>query len=326
MKVVQFILILFLLSGYTSAQNDSLAYAMHKNRLVVHTSFSIRDAPFSFKDNFGDFDKLTYRANLNVIHGIGVAYKWFAININYKLPGYIRNTEKYGQTKYFDLGLQFSLKNWYFRVDFHDYIGYGIKKANYISDSIPTTTSNYYLNDKIQSASFGVNAYHFFNHELNMKAALGIVGRYKEPVHGFYLRMTSNIHGVTASNSLIPHEYFTSTPSIHTAKSISAFDVGGIPGYAYLNNINGWQFGAFAGIGAVVQTKVYNYADTQRGFLGMAPRVDLKLQAGYNVTDWFLMLTSSFDQKNIRFKEFRYNQLYYYLRLTYGYRFNINKS
>src|SRR5690554_7573009 len=94
--------------------------------------------------------------------------------------------------------------------------------------------------------------------------------------------MTSNIHGVTASNSLIPHEYFTSTPSIHTAKSISAFDVGGIPGYAYINNINGWQFGAFAGIGAVVQTKVYNYADTQRGFLGMAPRVDLKLQAGYN--------------------------------------------
>src|SRR5690554_6372669 len=114
MKVVQFILILFLLSGYTSAQDDSLAYAMHKNRLVVHTSLSIRDAPFNFKDNFGELDKLTYRANLNVINGIGVAYKCFAIHIKYKRPGHIRNTETSDQTTYFDLGSQFSLKNWYF--------------------------------------------------------------------------------------------------------------------------------------------------------------------------------------------------------------------
>lgn len=322
MKVIISILFLFILSGYTSAQNDSLAYAMHKNRLVVHTSLSIRDAPFSFKDNFGSFDKLSYRANLNVIQGIGVAYKWFAININYKLPGYIRNTEKYGQTKYFDLGLQFSLKKWYFRVDFHDYIGYGIKKASVISKDLPLTSSGYYLNDKIQSASFGINAYHFFNNDLNMKAAVGIVGRYTKSVHGFYLKLTTNIHGVSTSNRLMPYQFFNTNSSIHSAKSISAFDFGAIPGYAYLNNINGWQFGAFAGLGGVIQAKVYTYGVTQRGFLGISPRIDLKLQAGYNVENWFLMLTSSFDQKNIRFKGFGYNQLYYYLRLTYGYRFN----
>jgi|SRR5690554_2697178 len=321
MKVILIILINLFLFGFSYSQNDSLGYTMHKNRLVIHTSISIRDAPFSFKDKFGEFDKLNYRANLNVIHGFGVAYKWFALNINYKLPGYVRNTEKYGKTKYFDLGLQFSLKKWYFRVDFHDYIGYGIKKASVISDTLPITSSGYYLNDKIQSASFGINAYRFFSEDLNMKAAVGIVGRYTKPVHGFYLRLTTNLHGISTSNKLIPHEYFTTTSSIHSANSISAFDFGAIPGYAYLNNIKGWQFGAFAGIGSVIQAKVYAFDGTQRGFLGISPRVDLKLQAGYNVEDWFLMLTSSFDQKNIRFNDFRYSQLYYYLKLTYGYRF-----
>lgn len=323
MKVVLSILILFFLSDYSYSQSDSLAYAMHKNRIVVHTSISLRDAPFSFKDDFEGFKKIGYRSNLNVIQGFGVAYKWFSLNINYKLPGYVKNTEKYGKTKYFDLGLQFTFKNWYFDTDFHDYIGYGIKKASMISDTLPTTSSDYYLNDKIQSASFGINAYHFFNNDLNMKAAVGIVGRYTKPVHGVYLRLTTNIHGVSSSNDLIPHEYFTSTPSIHKSNSISAFDFGGIPGYAYLNNINGWQFGAFAGIGAVIQTKVYAFEGSRRTFLGISPRVDLKLQAGYNVEDWFLMLTSSFDQKHIRFNSFKYNQLYYYLRLTYGYRFKM---
>jgi hypothetical protein len=321
MRIVFSILIFYVFSSYSYAQSDSLAYAMHKDRLVIHTSLSIRDAPFSFKDNFGDFDKLSYRANLNIIHGFGVAYKWFALNINYKLPGQLRNTEKFGKTNYFDIGLQFSLKKWFFRVDFHDYIGYGIKKASLISDTLPLTSSGYFLKDRIQSASFGINAYHFFNEDLNMKAAIGIVGRYTKPVHGFYLRITTNLHGVSSVNGLIPHEYLNTTSSIHTANSISAFDFGAIPGYAYLTNINGWQFGAFAGIGSVVQAKVFNFEGTQRGFLGISPRVDLKLQAGYNVESWFLMLTSSFDQKNIRFNNFRYNQLYYYLRLTYGYRF-----
>lgn len=321
MKTSFIILISFLFIGFSYPQSDSLSYTMHKNSLVLHTSLSLRDAPFSFSDNFGPFNKLNYRANLNVIHGFGVAYKWFALNINYKLPGYVRDTKKYGKTNYFDLGLQFSFKDWYFSANFHDYIGYGIKKASVISDTLPLTSSGFFINDKIQSISFGVNAYRFFNKNLNMKAAQGIVGRYTKPVHGYYLRFTTNLHGVSSSNHLIPYQYFETSTSIHSATSIAAFDFGAIPGYAYLNNINGWQFGAFAGLGGVIQTKVYTFDTTQRGFLGIAPRIDLKLQAGYNVENWFLMITSSFDQKSIRFSNFAYNQVYYYLRLTYGYRF-----
>ncbi|PKR81571.1 hypothetical protein CW751_03335 [Brumimicrobium salinarum] len=321
MKIIKLLLFFWVISNFTYAQSDSLAFAMHKNRITVHTSLSLKDAPFSLRDKFGNFKRLNYRANLNVIHGFGIAHKWFAININYKLPGYVRNTEKFGKTNYFDLGVQFSLKKWYFRVDFHDYRGYGIKNASKIADTIPLSTSGYFLNSKIQSASLGINAYHFFSKDLNMQAAIGIKGRYTQRVHGPYIRITTNLHGISANKGLIPHNFFDSESSIHLSESITAFDVGAIPGYAFLNNIDGWQFGAFVGLGGVIQAKVYNYPGNQRGFLGLAPRVDLKLQVGYNVKNWFLMLTSSFDQKNIRFKTFRYNQLYYYVRLAYGYRF-----
>lgn len=315
-------ILVFLFSVYHSfAQNDSLPYSVYSDKIVVHTSLSYKDAPFNLKSDFGDFNKLKYRANLNLIHGIGIAYKWFAININYKIPSYLRNRSKYGTTKYFDLGFQFNLKSWYFRVDFHDYIGYGIKNAGIISDTLPLTSSNYYLNDDLQSISIGINAYHFFNHDLRMKAATGIVGRYTEPVHGLYLRLTTNLNAITAPNGLIPYAYLNTDLSIHSATTISSFDFGVIPGYAYINNLDGWQFGVFAGLGALVQVKSFKYANQNRSFLGLSPRIDLKVQMGYNVEKWFLMVTSSVDQKRISFSNLTYNQAYYYVRLTYGYRF-----
>ena len=320
MKTGLSIIVFLFLISHSFAQNDSLPYTIYKDKIVLHTSLSFRNAPFNLKGDFGETNLLKYRANLNLIHGIGIAYKWFALNINYKIPSYLGNTEKYGKTKYFDLGFQFNLKSWFVRVDFHDYIGYGIKNAGIISDTLPISSSDYYLNDKLQSMAISINAYHFFNKNLHMKPATGIVGRYRKPVHGLYLRLTTNLNAITAPNGIIPYDYINTTPSVHTATTISAFEFGAIPGYAYIDNINGWQFGIFAGIGGLIQVKSYKYSDQSREFLGFSPRIDLRLQVGYNVEKWFLMLTSSIDQKRINFPDLTYNQLYYYVRLTYGYR------
>lgn len=322
MKVVFTLVFSLFLFGFSYSQEEGLPYVMYPDKAVLHTSFALNDAPFKLRDKFGGFDKLNFRPNLNLVQSVGIAYKWFAAEISYKMPGHIRDTEKFGKTSYFDLGFQFSYKNWDFALSFQDYKGYGIKNAELISDNLPLSTSGYFLNRNLKSRSFGVNAYRFYNPEMRMKPAVGIIGRYTGPVHGVYLRLTTNIHGISSKNGIIPHQYLNSVSSIHKANSISAFDFGAVPGYGYINNVDGWQFGAFAGLGAVIQTKFYSFSNTQRGFLGLAPRVDLKLQLGYNVDDWFLMLTSEFDNKSIRFKNFKYNQTYYNLKLTYGYRFS----
>jgi len=322
MRVLFTVVLSLFIFGILYGQNERLPYTMYPDKVVLHTSLSLNSAPFKLKDNFGNFDKLSYRHNLNLIQGVGLAYKWFAFEISYKLPGHIKNTDKFGKTRYFDLGLQFSYKKWDYSLNFQEYKGFGIKDAKVISKNLPLSPSGYYLNGNIKSTSFGMNAYRFYNPDLRMKPAVGIIGRYTAPVHGAYLKLTTNIHGISSRNRLIPYNYLTTQSSIHKANSISAFDFGAIPGYAYINNIDGWQFGAFAGLGAVIQTKFYSFGNTRRGFLGLAPRFDLKFQAGYNVDNWFLMLTSQFDHKSIRFKNFKYSQTYYSLRLTYGYRFS----
>lgn len=321
MKRIVSIFLLFFLAKTAYTQNDSLPFDSYRDKIVVHTSLSFRDAPFSLKGNFTGTNRLKYRANLNLIHGVGFAYKWFAINLNYKIPSYLKDRDLYGTTKYFDLGFQFTLKKVFVRVDFHDYHGYGIRDAGIYSDKIDVPPSNYYLNEDVRNSALGLNVYYLIDPKLNMKAAIGFTGRYVEPAHGLYLRFTANLHGISSGDRIIPEELVNSDKSIFGAKSISAFDTGVIPGYAYLNNINGWQFSAFAGVGGVIQGKFYRYESKNRGFLGLAPRVDLRIQGGYNVEKWFLMLNSNFDVKTIRYSDLSFNQSNYLIRLTYGYRF-----
>lgn len=320
-----FILILFFAQVCVS-QTDSLPFRSYKENLVIHSSLGYNAAPFSLTGDFGQVNKLKYRANLNPIMGLGVAYKWFALNVNFKLPGYVRNTTNYGRTNYLDLTVKFGIKKWFFNIDLHAYRGFGIKDANLISENLPVSSRNILLNDQLNTFSFSINGYRFHKKGFKMKPALGIVGRYLKKSSSFYIKYTTNIHGIDAANKIMPHTYFENDKAIHRSNNISAFDFGAVPGWAHINNINGWQYGILAGLGGVIQTKTYSFDGTNRGFLGLAPRLDLKVQGGYNVDSWFLMLTSSFDNKSIRFNEFQYQQVYYYLRLTYGYRFKKNKK
>ena len=96
--------------------------------------------------------------------------------------------------------------------------------------------------------------------------------------------------------------------------------------YAYTNRINNWQVGALAGLGGVIQAKFYDVNGVSRGFLGIAPRIDLRFIAGYSKPNYFCSFVTDFDIKSIRFKEFRYNQTFYSLKLIVGYRFERNKE
>jgi hypothetical protein len=124
---------------------------------------------------------------------------------------------------------------------------------------------------------------------------------------------------------LVPLPLQDSTQSKTRATGISAGDIGLIPGVAYVKRWKSFQVGAMAGLGLVVQTKFYAFDGASRGFLGLAPRFDLKFIAGYNQPRYFLLFVSDFDNKSIRFNQLAYRQTFYNLKIVAGVRFNKKK-
>lgn len=326
--------ILFLLFFSTSLLSfsqeefeDELPYVLWKDKLVLHTSLAYNTAPFSLRYKFNDeIEKLSYKANMNPLLGIGFAYKWMALNIGFKLPGYIKNTAEFGKTKYLDLGFQFAVKKWYFNIDLHNYNGFSLKNAVEIDTSLVANGNSNQLRPGIRSSSFSINGWWFNNENFKMKPAIGYVGNYKTKQSSFYLKSSINLHGIADESSIIPNVLHDSLDSKLSSRGLYALDFGVIPGYSYINNKNGWQYGFLAGLGAVVQAKFYQFGTETRGFLGLAPRIDLRLMGGYNVDKYFVMLTGEFDTKSFKFDELKYRHVYYELRITGGYRFRNKKK
>ena len=71
-----------------------------------------------------------------------------------------------------------------------------------------------------------------------------------------------NLHGISSPDGLLPYEYINDNRSILQSALMSVFDFGAVPSYVYGNNINGWQFGGFAGLGVVLQAKFYKFDNT----------------------------------------------------------------
>lgn len=319
------ILLLFLQSSALTQESD--AYAIWKEKLVVHGGLSYRTAPFSIKYNLpNDVNRLKYKANMNALLNLGFAYKWAALKIGLQLPGYIRNTANFGETSYFDLNLEFGVKSWYFDIELHTMKGFALVNSENINPSLVSPNSEHLLKPEANSSSLSVSAWKFFNKAYQVKPAIGVVGRYKKRLISAYLKSTLNVHGVGNNAALMPYSFIDTINTIARATGFSALDFGAVPGFAFVDNKKGWQYGAWFGLGAVVQAKFWSANNVARGFLGLAPRIDLKLKGGYNVDDYFVMFLAEFDNKSIRFNDLSYRQIYYQLGITGGYRFAVKEK
>lgn len=258
---------------------------------------------------------------MNPVMGIGFSYKWLALSFNIRLPGYIKNVREFGETQYFDLGIKFNIKRVYFETDLHVYTGFAHKNASEISpDLTPEGIDNRVRND-VGTASLSINSWYFENKEYAIKPANGIVGKYNKETYSWYLKGGINLMGFGADSALIPYEYFDTSQNILQIKGMSALDIAGVPGFAYINNINGWQFGFWAGLGLAAQLKFLDQNGNIKGGLGLRPRLDLNLIGGYNIKDWFVIFNAKFDNKSIRFDKLTYRQQYYTINFILGHRF-----
>ena len=158
-----------------------------------------------------------------------------------------------------------------------------------------------------------------------MHPVLGRVGHYNRAAKTWYFKSSINFFGITNSSDIVPDLLADSTDRMN-AQSIGAIDIGFIPGYAYVNRINNWQFSIFGGLGGVLQVKNYVINGNSRSFLGIAPRLDFRLLGGYTKPGYFIFLTTDFDVKSIKIQSLQYKQSFYQIKLVAGLRIKTKKS
>jgi hypothetical protein len=308
-------------TSFSQVKKDSLPYRLFNDKIVLYSDFGYTGAPFTLKYPFQDgVDNLHYKNNFRAILGLGGSYKWFSMRVGIPLPIEIRSAGRFGHTLPINLGVDFTIKKTFFDVDFRNFKGYAIKDAYTWNDTLTKLKPND-IRSSTSTNSFSINVWYFHNKDFKMQALRGRNGHYEKSVHTWYLRNTFNVFGVgNQDQPVIPVQFKDSLNTKLSASSFGAVDIGVIPGYAYVNRVNNWQFSFLAGVGGVVQTKFYTVDGVSRSFTGLQPRYDIRFIGGYSEPRYFVFLVTDFDNKSIHFNSLIYNQTFYTLRLVGGIR------
>ena len=294
---------------------------------IISAETGYTSAPFTLKYPLtSEIDKITFKNNLAPFLRLAFNYKWFVLRLSIPNIGNIRDASNYGRSRQYNLGMDFSHKKVYYDFEFKYIRGFSILDANRWDSTLDEVHRNS-IQPKIQSLNISANAWYFHHKDFKMGALLGKRSYYTKLVHTWYVKGTMNFFGVDTKNAgLIPTVLQDEQNSKTMSSTFSAFDVGFVPGYAYVNRFKNWQIAGWAGFGPVIQAKYYQVNGDFRGFLGLAPRYDIRIMGGYTTPKHFLFLVTDFDNKSIRFNDLIYRQSFYTIKLVGGYRFPVKEN
>jgi hypothetical protein len=306
---------------------DTLPYNSYRERVVWYSDLGFSTAPFSIGGDFNNnVRRVRYRHNQRLILGIGVAYKWFGLRLGVGLPVLLRPRSRFGDANYVDLGFKFNIRQTFWDVDFRNYSGYVVRDAYQWNDTLNALDPNAKVRS-LRSTSFSINSWYFRSEDFKMNAVLGKTGDYKKSHGTWYFKGTLNLFGIANdAGPMLPKELVDTTKTLYNFTNTASLDFGFIPGYAYVYRWNNWQVTGFGGLGGVVQTKFFSSEGISRGFLGLAPRIDFRVIAGYSKPKYFIWLHTDFDIKSIRFREVGYLQSFNTFRVIAGLRIDRSKK
>lgn len=316
-------MILFFSVSYGFGQEDSLPYTSYRYHPIVFTDIGFSTAPATIKYPFNDqISKIQYRHNNKMMLGIGFSYRWFSLRIGAALIGNSRPVSQYGKASYFDIGTQFSIKRVYSEIDVRSYFSYVLKNA-FLWDSSYSLAQPNDLNQNINIYNISGKMWYLHNKDFRMDPFTGNRGVYNKQIMTWYLAGRIELYGMynRDGNSLVPAQLHDTTNTKTATSSLSAFELGVIPGFGYVNKIKKFQFGFMVAAGPRLQIKAYEVNGSSTGLAGIVARYDFKAIFGYNVPRYFVMMHIEVDNKSIHFSDFKYNQTFFYLKVQTGYRF-----
>jgi hypothetical protein len=311
--------------SYFSQLEKNVVISNYEDKFIVYNDLGFSASPFILKGNFlGAISKLNYSHNFRLQYGIGVSYKWLNLHLNLPLPVYTKALSRFGENQCYGLKFNLNPKKIQLEIDAKYIKGFAIKNAYYWDNSLNELNPNS-LKPKSRLFYFETKAWYFGNEHFKLKFLNGMTGSYNQNVYSWFANAAFKINSLRDDLGIVPTLLQNDSISKTESTKLSAGEFSFIPGFSSVLVRNNFQFSFICGIGGAIQLKQYKIDDKFRMFIGLVPRYEIGLNAGYSQTNYFIFLTSDFENISLNWKDFRYNQFYYALKIRLGYRFKINE-
>ncbi len=113
----------------SSAQVDSSYVDFFSKKFSISPFVSTRNLLMELKPregnrSFVNINTINYRPNVRSVLGIGLFYKNIGLNLAFQVQNSLSDVEKYGETDYLDLGLQYVKRKLIVDLYYKDYHGF----------------------------------------------------------------------------------------------------------------------------------------------------------------------------------------------------------
>jgi hypothetical protein len=249
---------------------------------------------------------IRYKPNENFNLGLGFTYKWMGLGGAFNLK-FINNDEAiYGNTTSLDMQLDLFTRRMLMTVNLQAYEGYYWRDPDqYYSNW--STLDSVVIRPDITSFGFNTSGIYVFKHEkFSLRAAYSNTEWQQISAGSWIMGAYASLYAVNADSSLIPGVASSSFPVYSDINKIAAANLGGLFGYSqswvlkrkFYINLTG-------ALGIALQISgASDRLDTDpASSVGLAPKLHLRLAAGFNNERYFYGISVISDNSFIPNKE-----------------------
>ena len=278
---------------------DTLKYSRFDYVLIVglfqqHRTFNITFLELMNKDTFG-LATQTYGAESNLIGGITIGYDKLLFSFGTRSTPPAGNTGK-GNTKTFNIGLNFGDNRWVIENNFRTFKGFYNKNTSKFDTNF-IKTGNYYLQPHLTSSMYLTRLMYFTNHQnFSYKAGFGADYRQLKSAATWILGGSFSVYDLHNDSSILPYKarpYYNDYANIKNFTSYNvSFNAGAA---ATLVLFKAWFLSGYFTVGPEQQWRNYKLGNYYRRLSYIAFSGTGRFSLGLNLKRFYLLYSFAND-------------------------------
>jgi len=266
-----------LIDQWFRRQQDSTYIDNYTNELSIRLIGVTKQNFFQINDRNSDV-LVRYQPEAKVSAGLGITYKWFSLDITFKIGIPQDNVES--STAFDFQGRVFGLKQ-YVELAYKYYFGYEVSKTNNLSNILPDSSSR---RDDIRTSYINLEYMYAFNYgKFSFKAPFFYNEIQKKSVGSFVAGASFVSYLLDGDKVILPEEAWPDINPELTFQSLNLASLGVHFGYMY-SIVIGRNFYITLGLIPGVALSTGDYKVDSRTLIGLHPSLKIKTMnsIGYN--------------------------------------------